>query len=93
MPLVRRIPKRGFKNPFRLEWAEVNLDRLAAFKAGSVVDADALREAGIIKGGFDKIVVMGRGELGVALTIKVHRFTSSAVSKIEASGGVAEVVQ
>lgn len=93
MPLVRRLPKRGFKNPFRTHWAEVNLDQLGGrFEAGSVVDPQALRECGLVKGRFDKIVVMGRGELEAGLQIKVHRFTRAAASKIEAAGGSIEIL-
>jgi len=92
LPLVRRIPKRGFKNPFRTEWAEVNLDQLGRFDAGAVVDPETLRSAGLIKGRYDKVVVMGRGEIETSLQVKVHRFTKSAVSKIEAAGGSAEVL-
>ncbi len=93
MPLVRRIPKRGFKNPFRTHWAEVNLDQLTRFEAGSTVDAELLAAVGMIKGRYDKVVVMGRGEIEVALNIKVHRFTSSAAAKITGAGGTAEVVE
>ena len=92
MPLVRRIPKRGFKNPFRTNWAEVNLDQLTRFDAGSSVDPELLASVGLIKGRYDKVVVMGRGELSVALNIKVHRFTSSAAAKIAEAGGTAEVL-
>jgi large subunit ribosomal protein L15 len=93
LPLIRRLPKRGFSNYlFRTAWAEVNLDQLAAFAAGSTVDEAALLDAGIIKGTYDKIVVMGRGELEVALTVQVHRFTRSAADKVVAAGGTAEVV-
>ncbi len=93
MPLVRRIPKRGFKNPFRTHWAEVNLDQLARFEAGSTVDPETLAAVGLIKGRYDKVVVMGRGDLEVALNIKVHRFTTSAAAKIAGAGGTAEVVE
>ena len=93
MPLVRRLPKRGFKNPFRVEWTEVNIDQLVTrFKAGSVVDPQALRECGLVKPRAERIVVMGRGDLEVALDVKVHRFTKSAAGKIEAAGGSVEVL-
>lgn len=93
MPLVRRIPKRGFHNLFRTAWAEVNVDQLAAFDAGSTVDPEALRSAGLIKGRYDKVVVLGRGELEVGLTVKVHRFTGAARTKIQEAGGSAEVIE
>lgn len=92
LPLVRRLPKRGFKNPFRTHWAEVNLDQLGRFAAGSVVDEPALRQAGLLKGKFEKIVVMGRGDVDVALTVRVHRVTAGAAGKIEAAGGTVEVL-
>jgi large subunit ribosomal protein L15 len=92
LPLVRRLPKRGFSNyPFRIAWAEVNLDQLSSFAAGSTVDETALKDAGLIKGKYDKIVVMGRGEIEMALTVKVDRFTRTAADKIAAAGGTAEV--
>ena len=93
MPLVRRLPKRGFKNPFRKRWAEINLDQLGRFAAGTVVDPEALRAAGLLKGRYDKIVVMGRGEVEVALTVRAHRFTKSAAQKIQAAGGGVEVLE
>ena len=92
LPLVRRLPKRGFHNPFSTEWAEVNVDQLVRFDAGAVVDEAALREAGMIKGRFDKVVILGRGEIDRALTVKVHRVSAGAVSKIEAAGGTVEVL-
>ena len=93
MPLVRRIPKRGFSNyPFRKAWAEVNLTQLARFSAGSTVDPEILTESGLVKGNFDGIVILGRGELEGALTVKAHRFSKSAAAKIEAAGGTVEIV-
>lgn len=93
MPLVRRIPKRGFSNyHFRKPWAEVNLDQLSRFAAGSTVDPEALAGAGLVKGTYDGIVILGRGEVEGALTVKAHRFSKSAAEKIEAAGGTAEVI-
>jgi len=92
LPLVRRLPKRGFKNPFRTQWAEINLDQLTRFEAGTVIDPDALVQAGLIKKSSGKIVVLGRGDVQVALEIKAHRFTKSAAAKIEAAGGSLEVL-
>ena len=93
LPLIRRLPKRGFSNyPFRTIWAEVNIDQLGSFDAGSTVDEAALRDAGLIKGRYDKVVVMGRGEIEVALTVRVDRFTKSAAEKITAAGGTAEAL-
>lgn len=93
MPLVRRVPKRGFTNPNRVNWSEVNIEQLAVrFEAGSVVDVQALRDVGLVKGRDPQVVVLGRGELEVALEVKVHRFSGTAASKIAAAGGSAEVV-
>ena len=93
MPLVRRIPKRGFSNyHFRKHWAEVNLNQLARFEAGSTVDPEALAAAGRVKGKYDGIVILGRGEVEGSLTVKAHRFSKSAAEKIEAAGGTVEVI-
>ncbi len=93
MPLVRRIPKRGFSNyGFRKDWAEVNLSQLAKFAAGTTVDPEALAQAGLVKGRHDGIVILGNGDLEAALTVRAHRFSKSAAAKIEAAGGTAEVI-
>lgn len=93
MPLVRRIPKRGFSNyGFRKAWAEVNLSQLARFAAGATVDPTVLAEAGLVKGTYDGVVILGRGEVETALTVKAHRFSKSAAAKIEAAGGTVEVL-
>lgn len=92
MPLHRRLPKRGFKNPFRTEVAEVNVQDLAAFEAGSTVDAQALAEAGLIKGAFDVIKLLGKGEIAVALTVQVDRASAGAVAKVESAGGKVELI-
>jgi large subunit ribosomal protein L15 len=94
MPLIRRIPKRGFSNYlFRKHWAEINLDQLARFGAGSTVDPAVLKEAGLVKGRFDGIVILGRGDPPNALTIRAHRFSRTAAEKIQAAGGTAEVIE
>ena len=92
MPLIRRIPKRGFYNPFSKQYAIVNVEDLAAFEAGSVVDFAALKAAGLVKKEFDGLKVLGNGELTVALTVKAAKFTQSAREKIEAAGGKAEEI-
>jgi large subunit ribosomal protein L15 len=92
MPLVRRIPKRGFTNPFRIEYRTVNVERLNRFKAGSVIDPAALEQAGLLRKGSDAVKVLGDGNLEVALTVQAHRFTRSAAQKIEAAGGKAELL-
>jgi large subunit ribosomal protein L15 len=91
MPLHRRIPKRGFTNLFRREFRTVNVDRLNVFEAGSVVTPDALEHAGLLRKGREEIKLLGNGEIKVALTVRVHRFTQSAARKIEAAGGKAEI--
>ena len=92
MPLYRRVPKRGFNNVFRTEYAEVNLERLEAFEDGAVVDAAALLEKRIIRKELDGVKVLGGGELTKKLTVKAAKFTASAKEKIEAVGGKAEVI-
>lgn len=90
MPLHRRLPKRGFTNIFRKEYRTVNVDKLNSFEAGSVVDPAALQQAGLLKKGTREVKILGDGELQVALTVRAHRFTSSAAEKIEAAGGKTE---
>ena len=90
MPLHRRLPKRGFVNIFRKEYRIVNVDRLNAFEAGSVVTPEAMKDSGILKKGRHAIKVLGNGELKVKLTVRAHKFTRSAVQKIEAAGGKVE---
>lgn len=94
MPLHRRLPKRGFTNIFKREWAEVNLSDLERiFDTGATVTPEALVKHGLVrKSKLDSIVVLGRGELKKSLTISAHRFSASAREKIEAAGGKAEVV-
>jgi large subunit ribosomal protein L15 len=93
MPLHRRVPKRGFHNPFRIEYEIVNLDTLATrFEAGTVVTPDLLRERGLVARGSRPVKVLGRGEVDKALTIRVHKFSGKAAEKIAAAGGVAEAI-
>ncbi len=92
MPLHRRLPKRGFTNIFRTSYRIVNVARLNDFEAGSVVTPDELLKAGMLKKGTDGVKVLGNGDLGVALTVRAHRFTQTAVKKIEAAGGKAETL-
>src|SRR6201991_4783276 len=88
MPLHRRVPKRGFHNPFRVEYAVVNLDTLSErFDAGTVVTPDLLRERGIVHGGNALIKVLARGELAKTLTVRAHKFSGKAAEKIVAAGG------
>ncbi len=91
-PLQRRIPKlKGFRNPNRVEFTVVNVERLSEFKAGSVVGPDDIRNAGLTKHR-GMIKVLGEGELSVKLTVQAHAFSMSAVEKIESAGGSIEVI-
>ena len=92
MPIYRRLPKRGFKNIWANVYAEVNVETLNRFDDGAEVDAVALIDAGILKNIRDGIRILGNGELTKKLTVKAHGFTKSAVQKIEAAGGKAEVI-
>ena len=92
MPLHRRVPKRGFTNIFRVEYRTVNVDRLNDLPAGTEVNPESLRKAGLLAKGKGPVKVLGNGELKVALTVRVHKFTGSAAKKIEAAGGKAEVI-
>ena len=92
MKLVRRIPKRGFTNIYAKEYATINLSALEAFEDGAVVDAQALKNAGIVKNAKDGIKVLGNGELTKKLTVKAAKFSKSAAEKIEGNGGKAELI-
>lgn len=92
MPLQRRLPKRGFTNIFRREYAVVNIDQLAAIPAGTEVTLDALIERGLVRKPMSGLKVLGRGEITTALTVKAVAFSESAKKKIEAAGGKAEVL-
>ena len=93
MPLYRRIPKRGFTNIWRTEYSILNVDDLNRFEAGAVVTPDMLKEAGLVKqmknGG---IKILGNGKLEKNITIQAHKFSKSAIEKIESAGGKAEVI-
>ncbi|HJB40151.1 MAG TPA: 50S ribosomal protein L15 [Candidatus Ruthenibacterium avium] len=92
MPLQRRLPKRGFNNIFATVYTTVKISDLEKFEAGSVVDANALLEKGVIKKVNDGVKVLGNGELTKALTVKLDAYTASAKEKIEKAGGKAEVI-
>src|SRR6478672_4640685 len=88
MPLHRRVPKRGFHNPFRVEYAVVNLDTLGeVFDAGSEVTPDVLRERGLVREKRALIKVLGRGEISKKLTVRAHKFSGTAAEKIAKAGG------
>ena len=92
MPLYRRLPKRGFKNIFAKEYAEVNVSSLNRFDDGAVVDPVALIEEGILKNVRDGVRILGNGELTKKLTVKANGFTKTAENKIKAAGGEVEVI-
>jgi large subunit ribosomal protein L15 len=88
MPLIRRLPKRGFNNTaFKTRYAIVNLDDLNAFAEGSTIDEAALRKEGLVRGNVDGVKVLARGELTRKLTISGAKFSEAAKRKIEAAGG------
>jgi large subunit ribosomal protein L15 len=94
MPLIRRVPKRGFSNSlFRKDYAVVNLDTLNRFEEGSVVTPEALKEAGIIKKMMAGLKVLGKGTLERKLTVKAHKISAAAKEAIEAIGGVVEIIE
>jgi large subunit ribosomal protein L15 len=92
MPLHRRVPKRGFHNPFRVEYAVVNLDTLAErFDEGTTITPELLRERGIAPG-TGLIKVLARGDINKKLTVQAHKFSGKAAEKIAAAGGAAAVL-
>ena len=91
MPLTRRLPKRGFTNIYRKEYATVNVSALECFEDGASVTAEALKEAGLISKTLDGVKILGGGELTKKLTVSVDKVTDSAKEKIEAAGGKVEV--
>ena len=92
MPLQRRIPKRGFNNIFATRYATVNVAQLDKSENGSVIDAEALKAAGLIKKTYDGVKILGNGELSKKVTVKAAAYSESAKAKIEAAGGKAEVI-
>ena len=95
MPIIRRVPKRGFSNAaFAKDYATINVDRLEALDSGSVVNEASLRALGLVKGRHDDgLKILGDGPLTKALTVHAVKFTAGAVTKIEAAGGQAVVVE
>ena len=92
MPLYRRLPKRGFTNRNRVDYAELNVSRLNIFEDGAVVDVQTLLDRKVIKDVLGGIKILGRGELNRKLTVKANAFSESAKQKIEACGGTCEVI-
>lgn len=93
LPLFRRIPKRGFSNArFRVEYATVNVSDLNIFEDDKIVTPELLREAGLVKKQLNGVKILGNGKLEKKLTVKAHKFSESAIQKIEAVGGKIEVI-
>jgi large subunit ribosomal protein L15 len=91
MPLQRRLPKRGFKNRFTIEYAIVNLKDISKMEGTDIITAETLIEQGIVKDLKNGLKILGEGEIKRPLTIKAHAFSASAIAKIAAAGGKAEV--
>ncbi|WP_312701640.1 50S ribosomal protein L15 [Sedimentibacter sp.] len=92
MPLYRRLPKRGFTNIFGTQFAEINVEVLNKFEDGAEITPELLKSEGILKKQLDGVKILGNGELAKKLTVKAHKFSKSAIEKIEAAGGKAEVI-
>jgi len=92
MPLQQRVPKRGFRNIFKKDFAEVNVERLNDFEANTVVTPELLKKVGLINKVKDGVKILGEGSLEKVLTVQAHRFSKAAVEKIEAAGGKVEVI-
>ena len=91
-PLSRRLPKRGFHNPFGKSIAEVNVGDLVRFESGEVVDVDGLKAKGLVSKVGDGVKLLGKGEIDRPLTIRVHRISAGARAKVEAAGGTIELI-
>ena len=92
MPLQRRVPKGGFKPLNRVQWSVVNVSSLGCFEAGTEVTPEAMASAGLIRKATDPVKVLGDGEISISLTVKAHKFSKSAESKLTAAGGSVEVI-
>ncbi|MBD3166821.1 50S ribosomal protein L15 [bacterium] len=90
MPLIRRVPKRGFFNPFRTTYDVVNVGDIAKKELTGEITPETLKAAGLIRGSADLVKVLGEGELSAAITVKAHKFSKSAREKIEKAGGTVE---
>jgi len=92
MPLHRRLPKRGFNNIFRKEYAAINVEKLVGFEAGAKVDPEVLKSRGLIKNLRDGLKILGVGELQNAIHVRAHKFSKSAAEKIQKAGGTIELI-
>jgi len=94
LPLIRKLPyRRGFRNPFRVEYREVNVRDLNEFPAGSSVGPEEFDTAGVLRGNSGPVKVLGQGDLSVKLTVRAHKFSAGARQKIEAAGGTVETIE
>jgi large subunit ribosomal protein L15 len=94
LPLIRKLPyRRGFFNPFRQEYREVNVRDLSDFPTGSTIGPEEFEIAGVLRGKSGRVKVLGHGELSVKLTVRAHKFSASAREKIEAAGGTVETIE
>jgi large subunit ribosomal protein L15 len=92
MPLQRRVPKRGFKNPFRTAYQVVNISRLEGFQSGDQITPEKLAEKGLIRKSSIPVKILGRGELSASLHIRANAFSKTAKEKIKSAGGKYEVI-
>jgi large subunit ribosomal protein L15 len=92
MPLHRRVPKRGFHNLFRKEWAAINLERLEIFDAGTIVTPEVLQKRGMIGKVRDGLKILAKGDLTKPLTVRAHKFSAKARERITGLGGKAEIL-
>jgi large subunit ribosomal protein L15 len=92
MPLHRRLPKRGFHNPFRRIYAAINVSQLDVFPSGSTVTPDELIRRGMIKKTFNGVKILAKGEISTPLIVRAHKFSAGATKKIQQAGGSAEVI-
>ncbi len=93
MPLIRRVPKRGFTNIFHQEFSVINVGDLSRFTSGALVDPSALYETGFLSRKRDQVKVLGDGDITVALTVRAHAFSKAAIEKIEKAGGKIERIE
>jgi large subunit ribosomal protein L15 len=93
MPLSRRLPKRGFSSLEPVEYAIINVRDLQGFSAGTVIDPELLRSRGLVKKGHEMLKVLGDGDLSIALSVRAHQFSKSAIEKINGAGGTVELIE
>jgi large subunit ribosomal protein L15 len=94
LPLIRKLPyRRGFRNPFRVEFRVVNVRDLAQFPAGSTVGPEEFEIAGVARGKAGPVKILGQGDIDIKLTVRAHKFSASAREKIESAGGTAETLE